>query len=153
MRRSILFLLCCMLASAFSAQAASGRVVKVLPHFLDHQGRHTLAPSLFERDAYQAVLRQQPAERSGVRFDVQWKSRGAHWEPLVLRVELRGVAEGDLPRQTVVEKNVKPRGWFSRWTPLALTGEDYKAFGEITAWRVTLWEGEALLGEQKSFLW
>jgi len=25
--------------------------------------------------------------------------------------------------------------------------------GEVTAWRVTLWEDTQLLGEQRSFLW
>ena len=40
-----------------------------------------------------------------------------------------------------------------RWNGIALTGEDYKAFGEVTAWRVTLWDGETMLAEQKSFLW
>ena len=41
----------------------------------------------------------------------------------------------------------------SHWTGLALKGDEYEQFGEVTAWRVTLWEGTQLLGEQKSFLW
>jgi hypothetical protein len=32
-------------------------------------------------------------------------------------------------------------------------GDAYKQFGEVTAWRVSLWSGDQLLGEQKSFLW
>jgi hypothetical protein len=31
--------------------AAEGRVIKVLPHLFDSQGRHSLSPSLYERDA------------------------------------------------------------------------------------------------------
>jgi hypothetical protein len=34
-----------------------------------------------------------------------------------------------------------------------IDGENYKNFGELVAWRVTLWAGDQLLGEQKSFLW
>ena len=45
------------LAVIWSAQAATGRVIKVLPQFLDLKGRNSLTPSLYERDVYQNVLR------------------------------------------------------------------------------------------------
>jgi hypothetical protein len=135
------------------APAATGKVIKVLPHFLDLQGRHTLTPSLYDRDAYQARLREHPEQRSGIRFDVQWKSKGAAWSPLVLRVELRGIVEGDAPKEMILEEPAEGRTWFNHWTKLVLDGEDYRKFGEVTAWRATLWEGETLIGEQKSFLW
>jgi hypothetical protein len=141
------------LLSALQTMAATGKVIKVLPHFLDKAGRNSLAPSLYERDAYQAFLRSHPEERSGMRFDVQWKKKGPIWEELKVRVELRGMAKGDLPEQRVLEQSVQAGGWFSNWTGLKLTGEDYLAFQEVTAWRVTLWEGEHLLSEQTSFLW
>jgi hypothetical protein len=151
MRRPFLFLLLCCLWAA-PVQAATGRVIKVLPHFLDLQGRHTLSPSLYERDAYQAKLRQHPEERSGMRFDVQWKAATTA-PPLKLRVELRGTARGELPAKTVLETTVKPGGWFSHWTSLPLKGAEYEKIGEVTAWRVTLWEGDRLLSSQNSFLW
>jgi len=88
-----------------------------------------------------------------VRFDVQWKGRHDAGQPLKLRVELRGIAKGDLPRTTVLEKEVTSRNGWSHWTRLPLTGEDYKLFGEITAWRVTLLDGETVLSSQQSFLW
>jgi hypothetical protein len=146
-------LFCLLLAAEFSAGAATGRVVKVLPHFLDLEGRHTIAPSLYDRDAYQAILRQHPEKRSGVRFDIQWKAHGTAAAPLTLRVELRGTAKGDLPTHMILETGVKPGGWFSHWIALPLAGAEYKKFGDVTAWRVTLWEGGRLLSEQKSFLW
>jgi hypothetical protein len=34
-----------------------------------------------------------------------------------------------------------------------VTGDEYKKLGELVAWRVTLWDGDKLLAEQKSFLW
>ncbi len=154
MRRPFwILLLCCLLAAAGSASGAEGRVMKVLAQFLDLQGRHTLSPSLYERDAYQAFLRQHTNEISGMRFAVQWKTSGAKWGPLKLRVELRGIARGDLPSTAVLEQEVKPGGWFSHWASLPLTGEDYRKLGSVTAWRATLWEGDLLLSEQKSFLW
>src|SRR5258707_15879074 len=99
MQRSLLWCsLICWLSTSVPAGAATGRVLKVLPHFLDAQGRNSLTPSLYERDAYQFYLRQHPDLISAIRFDVQWNSKGPVWEQLKLRLELRGIAHGDLPK-------------------------------------------------------
>ncbi|HYG34337.1 MAG TPA: hypothetical protein VEC99_06110 [Clostridia bacterium] len=155
MRRAlILVLMVGALCAALPVQAASGRIVKVLPQFLDLKGRNSISPSLYDRDAYQVMLRDNPDKRSGMRFYVQWKVKGSGWEPLRVRVELRGVAEGNSPRQLVLEQPaVVKRGWFGRWAEINLVGDDYKEFGAVTAWRATLWEGDKLLDEQRSFLW
>ncbi|HRD05858.1 MAG TPA: hypothetical protein PK942_14170, partial [Verrucomicrobiota bacterium] len=154
MRRAwIWFWLVGWLVAAGGAPAATGRVIKVLPQFLDLKGRNSLSPSLYERDIYQARLRDHTNECSGMRFNVQWKTRGQPAAPLKLRAELRGVAHGDFPRQITLETPVQRRGWFSQWTWVALVGREYADFGRVTAWRVTLWEGDRLLGEQRSYLW
>ncbi len=143
-----------LLLTAGSMEAGTGQVLKVLPEFLDLKGRASLSPSLYERDAYQLVLREHPERRSGIRFAVQWKTKGAVWQPLKLKIELRGIAQGNLPRQLVLEEALENTGsMFTRWANVRLEGAAYKEFGAVTAWRVTLWEGKALLGEQKSFLW
>ena len=136
--------------STATALPQSAKIAKVLPHYLDQKGQHTVSPSLYERDAYQAWLRKNPGERSGLRFDVQWKAQGVR--EVKVRVELSGSA-GKEPTKAVVEKAETPRGGLGKWSGLALTDADYKKFGELTAWRVTLWDGEKLLAEQKSFLW
>jgi len=152
-RLSILVIATLLWAVSFSAVAATGRVVKVLPHFLDLKGRHALSPSLYDRDAYQAQLRQHPEQRSALRFDVHWRASGASGK-LKLRAELRGTTQGNLPSETKLETELGPgKNTLSRWTSLTLAGRAYKTFGEVTAWRVTLWDGEQLVGEQKSFLW
>jgi hypothetical protein len=139
---------------ALPARAATGSVVKVLPQYLDLKGRPSISPSLYDRDAYQVTLREHPERRSGVRFCVRWKAKGAPTAPLLLKLELRGIAEGNLPKQLVLEEPVQRGGWFGRrWTTLSLTGQKYQAFGTVTAWRASLWEGSRLLGEQTSFLW
>ena len=154
MRRSLIWLsLFAWLAVALSASAATGRVIKVLPQFLDLKGRNSLTPSLYERDQYQAFLRLHTNDCSGMRFQMQWKAKNHPAAPLKLRLELRGVAHGDYPKRLTLEEPVEPHGWFSQWTRFDLVGEAYKEFGQVTAWRVTLWEGNRLLGEQKSFLW
>jgi hypothetical protein len=138
--------------AAAAPAAKSGRVVKVLPLFLDLKGHDAISPSLFDRDAYQAFLRLHTNEISAIRFDVLWKASNAKGATLKLRAELRGVGEHGMPRQTVLEKEVTP-GFFRSWTSLKLEGDELRNFGSLVAWHVTLWNGDQLLGEQKSFLW
>jgi hypothetical protein len=138
--------------AAATAPAQTGRVLKVLPLYLDLQGRDAISPSLFDRDAYQAKLRQNTNGVSAIRFDVLWKASGAKDAKLTLRAELQGIGEHGMPRQATLEQSVKP-GFFRHWASLKLSGDDLKQFGSLVAWRVTLWNGGQLLGEQKSFLW
>jgi hypothetical protein len=153
MRRLILLLITVgSLVLADAAQAATGKIIKVLPHFLDTKGRNAKSPSLFDRDAYQTWLRENPAQRGGIRYDVQWRTRETTGK-LILRIELRGITEGKKPREKKIETEMNASNGLSRWNELALTGDDYKAFGEVTAWRVTLWENDQLLAEQTSYLW
>jgi len=140
------------LAGSPAADTATGRVIKVLPLFLDPQGRAAVTPSLFDRDAYQAYLRQHTNEISAIRFDVLWKTADVGNGMLKLRVDLRGGSANGLPCQAALEQAVTP-GRFRRWTSLALDGADYKNFGSLVAWRATLWSDDRLLAEQKSFLW
>ncbi|MFO1477985.1 MAG: hypothetical protein U1F98_15220 [Verrucomicrobiota bacterium] len=153
MNRIFWLLALCAAFVAAPASAGTGKVIKVLPLLVDTNGLHSLSPSLFDRDAYQAYLRRHPDECAGTRFAIQWKTSGAIYGPLLLRVEIRGTAKGDLPTRTTLEEKLKPGGWFSHWAEINLSGDAYRKSGTVTAWRVTLWEGDELLGEQKSFLW
>jgi hypothetical protein len=140
------------LTPGHAAEARRGRVIKVLPVFLDQQGRDANTPSLFGRDAYQAYLREHTNEVSALRFAVQWQAKRDGPQPIEIFVEMRGVGENGLPKLKAIKAEVTPKR-FSQWTYLTLADEDYHSFGAVVAWRVTLWEGEALLSEQKSFLW
>ena len=152
--RALLFLLLSLTfaSAAPGADAITGRVVKVLPFLLDQQGRNALSPSLFDRDAYQAVLREQTNRVSGMRFDVLWKATPAPDETIKLTVDLRGTGTNSVPRIQTLETNVIPAST-RQWTELPLTGAAYRNLGRLVAWRVSLWNGGQLLGEQKSFLW
>jgi hypothetical protein len=148
----ILMLTLGLCVTARAADAATGRVVKVLPFLVDRQGRIALSPSLFDRDAYQAQLRLHTNEVSAVRYDVLWSAKNAGDAKLTVRVELRGVDTNNLPKFETLETAVTP-GFFHHWTALTLPGDEYKKFGGITAWRATLWDGDRLLDGEKSFLW
>ena len=146
------FLRCFFLAAGLvaNAKAANARIIKVLPHLIDLQGRNSVSPSLYERDAYQELLRKNPEKRAGISFDVQWSAR--HSKTLVLRIEARGVRENAVHVKKL-EMPVIKKGFFSKWTSVVLRDSAYKDFGDLAAWRATLWDGDTQVAEQKSFLW
>ena len=146
----LLFILLVAAPSQAIAATPSARLVKVLPHFVDRQNRIALSPSLYERDAYQAHLRKNPAEQGGMRFDVQWRSSSTN--RFLLRLELRGNKE-NVGTALVLEERVKYTGFFSTWTRIPLTKSAHEGLGELSAWRATMWDGDRLVAEQKSFLW
>lgn len=153
MRRFLLMLLLLgSLSAAAAADAPTGYIVKMLPLLLDAKGRDALSPSLYDRDAYQFFLREHTNDVSAIRFDVLWRAKNAGDAKLKLRLELRGVGPDSLPRQTTLEQTVAPH-FFRHWTSFPLAGDDYKKFGAVVAWRVTLWADDRMLGKQESFLW
>lgn len=136
---------------ALPATAADSRILKVLPHFLDAQGRQALSPSLYERDAYQALLRKHPEQVSTLRFDIHWKAvRHAGGHP-VLRLEVR--TSKHQGTDVIVLEQPLPAKSSGGWTPLTLDRAVYRDAGNIQAWRATLRDGETQLAESKSFLW
>ncbi len=153
MRALLIFLTTCgLFAAAHAADPVTGRILKVLPLLLDTHGRDATSPSLFDRDAYQAQLKLNANEVSAIRYDVLWKASRILGEKVTLRAELRTVGARGIPQFKTLETEATP-GSFRRWTSLTLGGEDFQKSGNVVAWRVTLWCGEKLLDEQKSFLW
>jgi hypothetical protein len=146
------FLVLALLLSASAVWAGEGRVIKVLPQLLDSKGRHALSPSLYERDAYQFVLRKAPAKQAALRLAIQWKAKNVDWGKLMLRAEMRGLTGNSLQYVTI-EEPAKKNGLFSNWAEVKIDGGTFRDFGQIVAWRVTLWEGDQQLGRLESFLW
>jgi hypothetical protein len=144
---AILILFC----SSASVSAAKPRIVKVLPHFLDQQGRNSLAPSLYERDAYQVYLRENPDNVSALRFDIQWKAPRKSG-PYRLKLEVRAEKTG-LTTPRVFEAKAERKGVLATWSPILLDKKTYAEMGSVIAWRATLWDGDTQLAEQQSFLW
>jgi hypothetical protein len=154
MRRYCIWLTtgCLLALAAQNVAAANGKIFKALPQFLDKKGQASLSPSLLERDAYQFYLRRNPANRLALQLAVQWKASDVDWSKMKLRAELRGVLGHDL-NTTTLESPVQKGGFFAPWTYFKIGGDDYKKFGELVAWRVTLWEGDKQIASEQSFLW
>jgi hypothetical protein len=132
--------------------AANVKIIKVLPSYLDLAGRQSLSPSLYERDAYQAILRRNPVLRTGMRFDVQWKASGIDPHRLKIRLEVRG-SKTNTVTPLVLERPVKPRGLLGHWLALSLDAPVCAKLGDVTSWRVTVWDEDRQLAERRSFLW
>ena len=145
----LLLALCWATGSALSA--AEPRVLKVLPHLLDQEGRHTLSPSLFDRDAYQAWLRARPERQSGIRYDVHWRPESTGEFQLKLEV-LGRVEERQVKRRTIENKVTTSRAG-ARWSAIEFSGEEYQKFGPVVAWRVSVWQGDQMVAKYQSFLW
>ncbi len=139
------FLLLAVLSSANAARP--GKISKVLPHWLDQQGRHTLSPSLLERDTYQTKLRADRSLCSGIRFDVKWSKNTS--VNVKLQLELQ-VTDGTEP--IVLEQAINPSRR-SGWDAITLDGDAFTAIGKIIAWRVRLLDGDMELADRRSFLW
>jgi len=119
---------------------------------MDEQGRISVAPGLYERDAYQRRLRENPKRVSGVRFDVQWKAKEIPQNRLKLRVFIRASKRD--PWQTLqIEADVKGNCRLGGWSSVPMAGETYQNSGEVLAWKAVLYDGEQEIAEQKSFLW
>ncbi len=140
-----------LLLAAGTAHAGADRVVKVLPHYVDAAARHALSPSLFERDAYQALLRAHPEKRGGLRFDVRWKARRTPGQTRRLRLELISATH---PRARPLVREVDlPARRTRGWARVEVDAEAARALGEWSAWRVTLWTNGRPAAELHSFLW
>ena len=129
----------------------TARVIKVLHHLIDAKGRNALAPSLFERDAYQVHLREHPELVAGSRFDIQFKARRSEG-PVRLRLEVRGSKTG-LGNARTFEADALPDRWGTSWAHITLDKPTSEAIGTIVAWRATLVRDGVEIAEQQSFLW
>jgi hypothetical protein len=127
------------------------KIIKVLPQLLDTQGRNALSPSLFDRDAYQMILRQNPDQISALRFEVQYKARGIEGS-LRLRIEVRG-SKTAIGERHIFETDVKPGGWLSKWGRLQLDRATSDRIGSLVSWKASLVQNGEVIAQQESFLW
>lgn len=140
-----------LLLSALSALAGEARIIKVLPQLVDKRGRNALTPSLFDRDAYQLHLRQNPSEISALRFEIQYKAKGIEG-PVLLRLEVRG-SKNTVGTRYVFETEVPTGGYFAKWGQVPIDRETSDKIGSVVAWRASLVKDGTVLGYQESLLW
>lgn len=147
--RTIIYLLLALIATAATSP---DRIIKVLPHLLDAEGRHSLSPSLYERDAYQAELRKHPEHVSGIRYDIQLRHSDVNTSRGRLQLELR-CAGRSFTNAIILESGLTKTRRRGGWTHMQLDGDAYRNAGTVIAWRARLLDGSQVLAEQRSFLW
>lgn len=128
----------------------SGRIYKVLPTLVDRKQRQSLSPSLFERDAYQAYLRKHPAEIGGRQFDIHWRASAATG---LLRVTIEVRTTERSASQPLMFEKILGVGRHGGWTRFIVGEKAFLGAGEVVAWRARLLDGDAVISEQRSFLW
>ena len=89
-------------------------------------------------------------EPQDLSVDAQREEFFVRWRPATIslvKFEYRQVAKP----ATVFEKTYAPHGDVAK--VFEIRGEDFRSGGSVSAWRVTLWNGDQLVAEKKSFLW
>ena len=101
---------------------------------------------LFVRDAasgFRSPSKDLPAEAQGEEFYVRWTPSTVG----LVKFEYRQVEKPNL----VLEKTYTPQG--DQTTVFAVRGSEFHPGGPVSAWRVSLWNGDQLLAEKLSALW
>ena len=84
-----------------------------------------------------------PPSQQREEYFVSWRGRDVR----LVKFEYRQVNVPDkIQFQTVTPAN-------HLWNAFAVAGDDYLKGGPISAWRVSLWDGDRLLAERTSVLW
>lgn len=149
---AIVFMFIGLLVLPTESALAEGKIYKVLPHLLDLKGKHTSSPSLFERDAYQEFLKENPSLISGIGFDIHWKCPSGHERDLNIVMEIRGSKNYQAsPTRKIIK--AKAKKYFKTWSRITLSNKEMESIGKIVAWKVSLMEGNETLTEHFSFLW
>jgi hypothetical protein len=89
-------------------------------------------------------------EPQDLSIDNQREEFYVRWAPAsigLVKFEYRQIAKPG----TIFEQTYTPHGDASK--VFAVRGEAFRSGGSVSAWRVSLWNGDQLLAEKKSFLW
>ena len=128
----------------FTLGCASPRVVEVMSQ-TRLQDVDLVDKPLFERDRASRIRFEPealPADAQRQEFFVRWSGTAG-----LVKFEYRQV---DKPN-TIEEQTYTPQG--DRAKVFEVRGEEFRAGGLVSAWRVSLWDGDTLLAEKKSALW
>ena len=84
-----------------------------------------------------------PKSQQREEYFVSWRGGDVR----LVKFEYRQV---NIPDKILVQ-SLTPAG--QSWNVFTVAGEDFLNGGSISAWRVSLWDGDRLLAERKSVLW
>jgi hypothetical protein len=117
-----------------------------------HEQRPAQSPPRLMRDVignadvdWNAAALRAAKHQRGEEFLLTWTASAT--ENLVIRFEYRQVNETGVKMQQQSNPKLRGRSLFS------VKGGEFQTGGAVTAWRVTIWEGEKVLASRQSFMW
>lgn len=96
-----------------------------------------------------AVTKEQQEEKKGQYFVISWVNKGAA-QNIEARFEYRQINTRDVVRKLSVFHTGADGANRSQFS---VVGKAFKDGGEVASYRITLWSGDELLAESKSFIW
>lgn len=94
---------------------------------------------------WNAVAQRAANGQEGEWFFVTWSANAR--EKLIIRFEYRQERATETKGMELVNPKLRGRSYFS------VIGDDLKNDGAVTAWRVTILDGEKVLTSKQSFMW
>jgi hypothetical protein len=98
---------------------------------------------------YGAVTKEQIEEKKGQYFVITWVNKGPA-KNVEARLEYRQSKTKDIVRTLSLRY---PAADGANRSQFSVLGKAFQEGGEIQSWRFTLWSGDELLAESKSFIW
>lgn len=98
---------------------------------------------------YGAILADEVESRRGHYFVITWVNKGPAAN-FTTRFEYRQNKTRDVVRTLTMEH---PNAKGASRSTFAVLGDAYRAYGPVTSWRFSVWQGDKLVGEEKSFIW
>lgn len=143
--------------------AAGRHLKKVLFFWLDEDGQYSQHPSMFERDAYQAYLRDNPEEIHGLKVAVLLSGSSGKLESSSLELKIQGPPGPEIkePLEFRLELADKLDRKLRRWVYWDIDPVNAEASDEalkllpesIVSWRLTLLDEGQPVDRLQSYLW
>lgn len=143
--------------------AAGRHLKKVLFFWLDKDGQYSQHPSMFERDAYQAYLRENPEEIHGLKVAILLSGSKGKLESSELELKIQGPPGPEIkePLEFRLELADQVDRKLRRWVywdidPVNAEASDgsLKLLPEaIVSWRLTLLDEDQPVDRLQSYLW
>lgn len=130
-------------------------VRKVNYDLLDKEGYPTAeVGNMREKAVYQKKLRSGKELADALRFHVFWEVPSEGADDFIVKVEARGVhSVTDEETYATMTKKYPAIESRSGWADLTIKPVDYKFFGDLMAWKVTLLCGDEIVATRHSFTW
>ncbi len=91
---------------------------------------------------------------TGIRFIVHWRAPASEIPNFDVKVEARGtIPQTNEETAKILIRKYPQTPTYSGWTFIDLTGDTFRRFGALMAWRVSLLQNGRVMASRHSFTW